>query len=216
MISMVRERLDIRQVRAFHLMCVILCLTACCGCDNKSKKAQNIPNGHFRLTIDKQADQEDIRKLADSWGVAANDIIEKPIVLRFVIDTPSQGTLKLGRVGKWDSWQGWAGGGSMRLSFPNVPKQGTDRNHIRATVTLAALIDYHYRDPKAYPVLLVREASAAGGSAEGICYGRREWTDFDIKGQMLDASIEEGDYKFGSTLEIAKFMGESITLEVSQ
>ncbi|MHC4060670.1 MAG: hypothetical protein ACYSR6_03530 [Planctomycetota bacterium] len=216
MISMIRERLDVGQVQAFRLMCVILCLIACCGCDRQSEETQDIPKGHFRLTIEKQADQEGLRKLAGSRGVVVNDIIEKPIVIRFVIDTPSEGTLKLDRVGKWDGWQGWAGGGSMRLSFPNIPKQGTDRNNIRATVTLAALIDYHYRDPKPYPVLLVRQASATGGSAGGICYTRREWTDFDIKGQMLDASLRGGNYKFGSTLEIAKFMGESITLEVSQ
>ena len=138
------------------------------------------------------------------------------VLIRFVIDTTSEGTLKLYRVGKWDGWQGWEGGGSTRLSFPNIPKQGPDKNDIQVTITLAALIDYHYRDPKAYPVLLVRKASTTGGSNAGICYSRREWTDYKIKGQMLDVSLKGGDYKFGSTVEIAKFMGESITLEVSQ
>lgn len=216
MISTIIKRLHIRHVRAFHLLSIILCLIACCGCDSQSEETQDVPKGYFRVTIDKQADQEDLRKLAGSWGIAANDIIEKPIVIRFVIDTTSEGTLTLYKTGKWDGWQGWEGGGSMKLSFPNIPKQGTDRNNIQVTITLAALIDYHYRDAKPYPVLLVREASATGGSTEGICYGLREWTDFNIKGQMLDASLKGGDYKFGSTVEIAKFMGESITLEVSQ
>jgi len=104
----------------------------------------------------------------------------------------------------------------MRLRLGRDPEGQGDRNNVRVTVTLAALIDYHYRDAKPHPVLLVRQACAAGGSTKGICYTKREWTDFDIKGPMLDASLKGGDYKLGSTLEIAKFMGESITLEVSQ
>ena len=76
----------------------------------------------------------------------------------------------------------------------------------RATVTLVALIDYHYRDPKPYPVLLI-EVAASETHNNGICYCRRELNDFTIKGQMLDTTLKEGIYELGSSPEIARFMG---------
>jgi len=211
MMLIIQGKFGIQQARAIRQICVILCLMTCGGCE---KQKEQIPKDHFRLTIAEQVDEEDVLKMAGSWGVAVNDIIAKPITLRFVIDTFSEGTLRVGRAGKWQDWEGWVGGGTTRLSLSNIRRKGIDRNYYQAVITLVALIDYHYRDPKPYPILLI--GKAGGTHSGGICYGRRELGDFTINGQMLETTLKKGVYELGSSLEIAKFMGESINLEVTR
>lgn len=212
MMSIIQGKLGVRQARAIRQICVILCLMTCGGCE---KQKEQIPKDHFRLTIAEQVDEEDVLKMAGSWGVAVNDIIAKPITLRFVIDTFSEGTLRVGRADKWDGWDGWVGGASRKLSLSNSRSEGLNRSHRQATITIVALIDYHYRDPKPYPILLI-EVVVSKAHSGGICYGHKELSDFTIGGQTLDTTLKAGVYEFGSSLEIAKFMGESISLEVTR
>ena len=211
MMSVIQGKFGIQQARAICQIVVILCLMTCGACENQKEE---IPKDHFRVTITEQIGQEDIQKMAGSWGVVVKDNIAKPVVLRFVIDTFSGGSIRMRRAGKWQDWEGWVGGGTTRLSLSNIRRKGIDRNYYQAVITLVALIDYHYRDPKPYPILLIGEAG--GTHRGGICYGRRELGDFTINGQMLETTLKKGVYELGSSLEIAKFMGESINLEVTR
>ena len=75
MTSIIQGKLGIHRARAIYQMAVILCLMTCGACENKKEQ---IPEEHFRLTIDEEVSQQDIQKMAGSWGVVVKDIIAKP------------------------------------------------------------------------------------------------------------------------------------------
>lgn len=202
-----------KLARALLSALSMLCLLATPACD-KDVAPSPVPGGHFRLQATTELSQSHLQSMADSWGILVNDVVRKPVAVQLKVWLPCDASVGLSFEGPLPSgWQGGVIDGTVKVCVGRV---AAERNSTQpdAVVEIVGLIDYHYRTPKPFPVLLIRRLGQPGNNAS-VTWSKAELQDIEKETPFFRlVPVEDGVHRFGAQLEIAKFMGKPVFLSV--
>jgi len=190
-----------------------LCLWATLACQRRAPLP--VPEGHFRLQATTEVSQRSIQSMADSWGIRVQDTVRKPVALRLTLWLPCDAVVRLSSENSLPAhWEGALVDGEVEVRVSDAARD-EEGNSAQAVIEMAGLVDYHYRAPKPFPVLLVRKIGQPGTSAS-LTWSKVELGDLEQDEPFFRlVPVENGVHPFGEQLEIAKFMGKPVVLQVT-